>query len=112
MILEIKNLTKKYKNYLRPQNFVALNNINLKIKKGEFISVLGPSGSGKTTLLRSINGLETIDKGEVFFDNKNINQSNLSYVQSKTGMIFQEYNLVNNISVINNVLTGLVNSSS
>ena len=112
MILEIKNLTKKYKNYLRPQNFVALNNINLKIKKGEFISVLGPSGSGKTTLLRSINGLETIDKGEVYFDKKNINQNNLSYVQSKTGMIFQEYNLVNNISVINNVLTGLVNSSS
>ena len=56
-MLEIKNLTKIYQDHLRPQNFVALKKINLKIKKGEFISIIGPSGSGKTTLLRSINGL-------------------------------------------------------
>ena len=111
-MLEIKNLTKIYQDHLRPQNFVALKKINLKIKKGEFISIIGPSGSGKTTLLRSINGLESIDEGEIFFDNKKISFLNLLEVQKKTGMIFQEFNLVNNLSVINNVLSGLLNSSS
>ena len=48
----------------------ALKGVNLKINKGEFVSILGPSGSGKTTLLRTINGLETSSVGEIYFDNK------------------------------------------
>ena len=67
---------------------------------------------GKTTLLRSLNGLESIDSGEVIFDNIKISKETLPDVRKKTGMIFQEYNLINNISTINNVLTGLLNSSS
>ena len=106
-MLEIKNLKKTYKN-----GTMALRGVDLKVKKGEFLSILGQSGSGKTTLLRSINGLESIDYGEIFFDNKQINKTYLSDVQKKTGMIFQEFNLVNNLSSINNVLTGLLNSSS
>ena len=66
----------------------------------------------KTTLLRSINGLEPIENGEVIFNNNKITKDNLPDVQRKTGMIFQEFNLVNNLSSINNVLTGLLNSSS
>ena len=73
---------------------------------------MGPSGSGKTTLLRTINGLETSSEGEIYFDNKKINNNNISEVQKKTGMIFQEFNLINNLSAINNVLTGLLNSSN
>ena len=73
---------------------------------------MGPSGSGKTTLLRSINGLETIDNGEIFLDNEKLTNASLPEIQKKTGMIFQEFNLVNNLSSINNVLTGLLNSSS
>ena len=106
-MLEIKNLQKKFKNGTH-----ALNGVNFKVKKGEFISILGPSGSGKTTLLRSINGLENIEKGEIIFDKIKININSLTSVQKKTGMIFQEFNLVNNLSSINNVLTGLLNSSS
>ena len=106
-MIEIKNLRKNFGSETE-----ALKGANLDVKKGEFISILGPSGSGKTTLLRSINGLETIDSGEIFFDNKKINDDTLPEVQKKTGMIFQEFNLVNNISTINNVLTGLLNSSS
>ena len=106
-MLEINNLRKNFDNGTH-----ALKGVSFKVKKGEFISILGPSGSGKTTLLRSINGLEPIENGEVIFDNNKITKDNLPDVQRKTGMIFQEFNLVNNLSSINNVLTGLLNSSS
>ena len=106
-MLEINNLKKTFEN-----GSPALKGVDLKINKGEFLSILGPSGSGKTTLLRTINGLETSTGGEIYFDNKKVNNNNISEVQKKTGMIFQEFNLINNISAINNVLTGLLNSSN
>ena len=106
-MIEIKNLKKTFEGGTE-----ALRGVDLKVNKGEFLSILGPSGSGKTTLLRSINGLENIDSGEIFFDSEKINKVYLPEVQKKTGMIFQEFNLVNNLSTINNVLTGLLNSSS
>ena len=106
-MLEINNLKKTFEN-----GSPALKGVDLKINKGEFVSILGPSGSGKTTLLRIINGLESSTGGEIYFDNKEVNSNNLSEVQKKTGMIFQEFNLVNNLSAINNVLTGLLNSSN
>ena len=106
-MLEINNLKKTFEN-----GSPALKGVDLKINKGEFVSILGPSGSGKTTLLRTINGLETSTGGEIYFDNKKVNNNNISDLQKKTGMIFQEFNLVNNLSAINNVLTGLLNSSN
>ena len=106
-MLEINNLKKTFEN-----GSPALKGIDLKINKGEFVSILGPSGSGKTTLLRTINGLETSSGGEIYFDNNKVNNNNILEVQKKTGMIFQEFNLVNNLSAINNVLTGLLNSSN
>ena len=106
-MLEINNLKKTFEN-----GSPALKGVDLKINKGEFVSILGPSGSGKTTLLRTINGLETSSGGEIYFDNKEVSNNNISEVQKKTGMIFQEFNLVNNLSAINNVLTGLLNSSN
>ena len=106
-MLVINNLKKTFDN-----GSPALKGVDLKINKGEFVSILGPSGSGKTTLLRTINGLETSSGGEIYFDNKEVNNNNILEVQKKTGMIFQEFNLVNNLSAINNVLTGLLNSSN
>ena len=106
-MLEIKNLKKTFDGGTE-----ALRGVNLKVNKGEFISIIGPSGSGKTTLLRSINGLEKIESGNIFFEEERITENYLPEVQKKTGMIFQEFNLVNNLSAINNVLTGLLNSSS
>ena len=106
-MLEINDLKKTFGN-----GSSALKGVNLKINKGEFVSILGPSGSGKTTLLRTINGLETISGGEIYFDNKKVDSKSIKEVQKKTSMIFQEFNLVNNLSVINNVLSGLLNSNS
>ena len=106
-MLEINDLKKTFDN-----GTPALKGINLKVNKGEFVSILGPSGSGKTTLLRSINGLETASGGEIYFDHKIVNKNTISDVQKKTGMIFQEFNLINNLSAINNVLTGPLNSSN
>ena len=106
-MLEINNLKKTFEGGTE-----ALRGVNLKVKKGEFLSILGPSGSGKTTLLRSINGLESIENGKIFFDKEKIDKTYLLEVRKKTGMIFQDFNLVNNLSAINNVLTGLLNSSS
>ena len=106
-MLKIVNLKKTF-----GSGTEALKGVNLTVKSGEFLSILGPSGSGKTTLLRSINGLEKIENGKIFFDNEKIDENYLPEVQKKTGMIFQDFNLVNNLSAINNVLTGLLNSSS
>ena len=68
-MLEINDLKKTFDN-----GSSALKGVNLKVNKGEFVSILGPSGSGKTTLLRSINGLETISGGEVYFNKKKSRQ--------------------------------------
>ena len=106
-MLKIKKLKKIF-----PNGVKAIREIDLNIEAGEFVTILGPSGSGKTTLLRSINGLETIDSGQILFQNQIISEKSLPNIQKKTGMIFQEFNLVNNISVINNVLSGLLHSSS
>ncbi|MDA9589027.1 ATP-binding cassette domain-containing protein, partial [Candidatus Pelagibacter sp.] len=80
-MLEINNLKKTFEN-----GSPALKGIDLKINKGEFVSILGPSGSGKTTLLRTINGLETSTGGEIYFNDKKVNNNNISEVQKKTGM--------------------------
>ena len=90
----------------------VLNSVSLSVSSGELIILTGASGSGKTTLLRSINGLETIEDGEIIFENQKINNITLPNIKRKTGMIFQEFNLINNLSAINNVLTGILNTSS
>ena len=77
-MLEINDLKKTFKN-----GSPALKGVNLKINKGEFVSILGPSGSGKTTLLRTINGLETSSGGEIYFDNKKVDKSTISEIQKK-----------------------------
>ena len=100
-MLEINDLKKTFDN-----GSPALKGVNLKINKGEFVSILGPSGSGKTTLLRTINGLENSSGGEIYFENQKVNNKTISEVQKKTGMIFQEFNLIERKSVIINTLFG------
>ncbi|HSV54529.1 MAG TPA: putative 2-aminoethylphosphonate ABC transporter ATP-binding protein [Burkholderiaceae bacterium] len=87
--------------------FVALHDINLGIRKGEFVCFLGPSGCGKTTLLRIIAGLEVQTRGEMFQAGRDI--SRLPPAQRDYGIVFQSYALFPNLSVADNVAYGLVN---
>ena len=107
MLLDVQDLRKTFDNGTR-----ALRGVDLSVKDGEFVVILGPSGSGKTTLLRSINGLVDPDAGEVRFCDRIVSPSTLPDLRQKTGMVFQDFNLVNNLSSLNNVLTGLLGSSN
>ena len=99
--LDLRHIRKAF------DSFVALNDINLQIEKGEFVCFLGPSGCGKTTLLRIIAGLEVQTSGEVFQAGRDI--SRLPPAQRDYGIVFQSYALFPNLSVADNVAYGLVN---
>ena len=103
-IVSIKNGNKTYDN-----KFLALSDINLDIKKGEFVAIIGSSGAGKSTLLRTINSMNPLSSGAIIFNGKDISKisgSNLRKVRREMGMIFQHYNLIERLSVVQNVLHG------
>ncbi len=84
----------------------ALDGISFNVEKGQFAVILGPSGAGKTTLLRMINGLVTPTKGRVTVGGINVIEKNYRKVRTRVGMVFQHFNLVGNLSVLKNVLSG------
>lgn len=95
----IKKAVKKY------GEFVALNGVDLEIKSGEFFTLLGPSGCGKTTLLRMIAGFNTVDGGEICFDERQINH--VEAHKRDIGMVFQNYAIFPHLTVAENVAYGL-----
>lgn len=96
-VLEVKNISKSYKNKK------VLDNFSLAVKKGEIISIIGPSGVGKSTLLRCINGLETLEKGEIIIDNKVSKKKISKQANLEIGLIFQDYNLFPQYTVLQNI---------
>lgn len=72
-ILEVKNIGKKYQNKLGEVQ--ALKNVNFRVKKGEFVSIIGPSGCGKSTLLSIIAGLEEKTEGEIYIEGEEYNRN-------------------------------------
>ena len=104
-MLELKNIRKSYKTGSFSQN--ALKDVSLKFRTEEFVSILGPSGSGKTTLLNIIGGLDRYDSGDLIINGKSTKQFKDknwdSYRNNCIGFIFQSYNLISHISVLENV---------
>ena len=84
---------------------VVLDEIDLSIGRGEVVVIAGPSGSGKSTMLRCINGLETVDEGEVRFDGRSVSGAGkaLAKLRSEIGMVFQQFNLFAHKTVMENV---------
>ena len=88
----------------------VLKGINLSVEKGDVLSIIGASGSGKSTMLRCINLLETPTKGQVLYHGKDIISGDikLSEYRAKVGMVFQSFNLFNNMTALENCITGQV----
>ena len=112
---EIIRLTKISKKFTGAnKNIIVLKNINLKINKGELISLTGPSGSGKSTLLHIIALLDSPTTGEVFFKKKSFSKSddNLKDKVRRKGIsiIYQQNNLLSDFTALENVLIPLVNN--
>lgn len=105
-IIELKNIVKQYT--LEDETITVLKNINLEIKKGEYAAIVGPSGSGKSTLMHIIGLLDKPTTGDIFIEGKDI--SDLTDTQTSilrnefVGFVFQQFNLLNKLTVLENVL--------
>jgi len=108
MGIRLKNVDKIHKTgYIET---IALKNINIEIKDVEFIVILGPSGSGKSTFLNVISGLDIPTSGDIFFNKENISNYNevqlTKFRREYLGFIFQQYNLLQNLTVRENIEIG------
>lgn len=106
-MLKIHNIRKQFGNQK------ILKGIDLTVERGDVIAVLGPSGSGKTTLLRCMNFLERADEGDMVFDKKtysmnSITRKEVAAIRKKTAFVFQDFNLFNNKTALQNVTEGLI----
>ena len=107
--MEILNVKKICKSYGKGENeFLALNNISFKVKKGEFIAIVGKSGSGKSTLLHLLGGLDLPSQGTVIINNQDIytmSDKDLTVFRRKyIGFIYQFYNLIPALTVKENIV--------
>lgn len=109
-ILKMIGLTKSY--YMGGEELKALNNVNLVINEGEFVSVLGPSGSGKSTLMHIVGCLDEPTKGKYILAGQtvsNLNEKELARIRNKEiGFIFQNFQLLPRLSALENVELPLV----
>ena len=103
-MLRIENLVKRY-----PTGDLAIDNVSLEIPRGQVLALIGPSGAGKSTLIRCVNRLVEPTSGKVYLDDLELTRlgsSALRQARTRMGMIFQEYALVERLSVMENVLSG------
>ena len=106
-IIKLEDVAKYY--YMGEDNIVkAVDGINIKIKRGEFVAIMGPSGSGKSTAMNLVGSLDLATRGKIFLDDmdiKNLSESALAQVRGKrVGFIFQQFNLIPNLTAKENVM--------
>ena len=99
-ILEVKGISKKYQS--KKSEILAINNINFRVKKGEFVSIIGPSGCGKSTLLSIIAGLESKTTGEIYIEGKKVEG-----ISDKVGYMLQRDCLLEWRTILSNTMLGL-----
>ncbi len=103
--VRLEHISKIYKDPKTGKNFYAVNDANITIEPGSFVTLLGPSGCGKTTTLRMIAGFESPDEGEIYLGNEPINA--LTPNKRDTAMVFQSYALLPHYNIFDNVAYGL-----
>jgi len=95
-------------NRVYPDGTQAVKNVSVHLEKGEFCVLLGPSGAGKSTLMNMVNGLVEPSSGEIILDGGVLNKKNLQLIQRSVSMIHQQLYLIPRLSVLHNVLTGIL----
>lgn len=101
-MLRVENINKSF------GKLKVLKNISLEVNKGDKVVIIGPSGSGKSTFLRCINYLAKPDSGKIYFNDQEIDDNNIGLYRQKIGMVFQNFNLFNNLTVMNNIILASV----
>ena len=101
-VISIQNLSKTF------GTNEVLKDISFEVKRGEVVTIIGSSGSGKSTLLRCVNLLEKPTSGEIYYNGQNILEHDKSIYEYRThvGMVFQQFNLFNNLNVLENCIVG------
>lgn len=105
-MLNLKNVSKDF------GDLKAIDQVSLEIDEFDVVCLIGPSGSGKSTLLRLINGLETLDGGEIAYKDKVIDYKDVKLVEklrTEIGFVFQSFNLFNNLNVMENLILSPIN---
>ncbi len=105
-VIQTKDLCKTY--IVEKQSNNVLQNVNLNVEEGEFVSIMGPSGSGKSTLLYTVSGMDRATAGEVIFDGEIIsgkNEKEMSYIRlTKMGFIFQQMYMMKKLCIMDNIV--------
>lgn len=101
-MLRVENISKSF------DKLKVLKNISLEVNKGDKVVIIGPSGSGKSTFLRCINYLAKPDSGKIYFNDQEIDDNNIGLYRQKIGMVFQNFNLFNNLTVMDNIILASV----
>ena len=97
VVLSLQNVTKKF------GKLTVLDDMSLDVHEHEIVVLCGPSGGGKSTLLPTINGLEKIDSGKIYYRDELITNKNIKEVRKHVGMVFQSFNLFDNLTIQDNL---------